>query len=375
MTQFAKSYNTSSLPNFRYATSEDLFEMARSNRPQPVQQEKPSSLIQSTGQLPQVQHGAVIPTNKNLYYQMKHQLGMVHSPGSISDQAQIKTQVFKLNKIYKDSDNLTNDNKLSLSQNNFFARGKPTGSLIGNDLRRSMGSFTGNIESDRSNTLQNDHPHFRLFKDGLTKVTLGNSQVRFGKKVYLNTNTPQCSYSRIPIPGNTNPHGLDMDRDNFKLMPAKKRLSPLRTPQEDLMIIDTDNNNFNPKSHTNYFNDFFGFKDKGKRQINEDFPIKMKMDREYNIINNDINNENLQKKQDATFFKEKKVQLNTENRYFIPPKIESIRNSVERATNFHQQNKADKKYLQKIENTNFAGQSTQIANFKQFRSINPQTWT
>jgi len=59
------------------------------------------------------------------------------------------------------------------------------------------------------------------------------------------------------------------------------------------LIIDTDNNRFNPKSHTNYFNDFFGFKDKGKKQINEEFPIKLRMDREYNIINNDIHEENL----------------------------------------------------------------------------------
>ena len=95
------------------------------------------------------------------------------------------------------------------------------------------------------------------------------------------------------------------------------------------------------------------------------------MDREYNIINNDIHEENLQKKKELTFFKEKKVQLNTENRYFIPPKIESIRNSVERVTNFHQQTKTDKRYLAKVGNGNFAGQATQKPNFNQLRSINP----
>ena len=173
---------------------------------------------------------------------MKHQLSYVHSPGSSSDQNLIKSQVLKLNKIYKDSDNLTKDNKLTLSQNNFFTRARQSGSMaLPNDnMRRSHGSFTGvqlsgqGQDSDRllngaSNTIQSDHPHYRLFRDGV-KVTLGNSPVKFGRKVYLSNNTPSCAVSKIPIPGQTNPLGVDMEKDNFKLMPSKKRLSPLRTP-------------------------------------------------------------------------------------------------------------------------------------------------
>lgn len=100
------------------------------------------------------------------------------------------------------------------------------------------------------------------------------------------------------------------------------------------MIIDTDNSSFNPKQHENYFNDFFGFKDKGKKQINEGFPIVERMTRDYNIVNNGLDFDKADKKKFETTFKETKAQLNTENRYFLPPKIESIRNSVERITNF-----------------------------------------
>jgi hypothetical protein len=69
-------------------------------------------------------------------------------------------------------------------------------------------------------------------------------------------------------------------------MPLKKRVNPSVSPREDMLIIDTNNGSFNRKSHENYFHDFFGFKDKGKKQMNENFPLKDKLYREFNIVSN-----------------------------------------------------------------------------------------
>lgn len=71
-----------------------------------------------------------------------------------------------------------------------------------------------NFDNIRDNSSLNmDHPHFKLFKNGM-KVTLGNNPVKFGRKVFIASNTPQCTHSKIPIPGNSNPLGLDMTEEH-----------------------------------------------------------------------------------------------------------------------------------------------------------------
>eukprot|EP00347_Sterkiella_histriomuscorum_P005157 403357678 len=350
-------------------------------------------------------NGALIPPSKNLYYQMKHQLDQYTTPisGSTSDKNLIKSQVIKLNQLYRESDSITQDNKQQLSQTNFFRKSQAFNSTQGslNPLSSGKGIFDKVRKPSLSFTPQEplqstqysnypsngasidlNHPHYKLYKNGV-KVTLGNNPVKFGRKVYLQSNTPQCTHSKIPIPGNTNPLGLEMflDDQNINLMPRKKRLSPIQSPKKDLLIIDTDNHRFNPKQHENYFNDFFGFKDKGKKQLNDGFPIVEKLNREYNIVNNDVFLDKAENKKSETYFKETKAQLNTENRYFLPSKVDSIRNSVERITNFHKQVMSDQKYLERIMERNnqpSAGGVTmkfdKSSTFKNYRSIDPKNW-
>jgi hypothetical protein len=51
-------------------------------------------------------------------------------------------------------------------------------------------------------------------------------------------------------------------------MPSRRKISPIRLSQEKIIASDPKNDNFDSKAHKTYFNDFFGFTDKGKLQLN-----------------------------------------------------------------------------------------------------------
>lgn len=140
------------------------------------------------------------------------------------------------------------------------------------------------------------------------------------------------------------------EANNLNLMPKKARIEPIVKPREDLMMIESDNRKFNQDQHINYFNDFFGFRDKGKKQLHEGLPIVQRMNRDYNIVSNSTDFDKSDRRKGETIKKETIAQLNTENRYFLPPNIESIRNSVERAMHTDHAKKVltEKKYLEKL---------------------------
>ena len=75
-------------------------------------------------------------------------------------------------------------------------------------------------------------------------MTLGNSPVRFNKRMAHGYNIPVCAHSKIPLPGNTNPLNLDLTDEGHKRIPKKTKIEPLHKPSEDLLRIESENKKF-----------------------------------------------------------------------------------------------------------------------------------
>ena len=132
--------------------------------------------------------GAVVPPSKNLYYFMKNRLDSHNS----SNQKDTKAETMHLKTMYKESDYQTQQFKQSLSSSNFFSQSKD------------------------------------VTQDSM-KTTLSGKPVTFGKRMYLQSLTPSCAQSSIPLPGLRITNDFDFtQKDQQILMPRKRRLSPLK---------------------------------------------------------------------------------------------------------------------------------------------------
>ena len=88
------------------------------------------------------------------------------------------------------------------------------------------------------------------------------------------------------MPGNSNPLGIEIEDEGIKRIPKKTRVDPIVKPNPELLKIESENTKFEQLQHEDYFHDFFGFKDKGKRQINPQQDVLGKFNRGFNIVSN-----------------------------------------------------------------------------------------
>ncbi|CDW81366.1 UNKNOWN [Stylonychia lemnae] len=148
-----------------------------------------------------------------------------------------------------------------------------------------------------ADTLYPTSPLNRLYRNNI-KVQMGRYPATFFKKVYKPENYPSCAISKINVPGNTTnlnigkssflqtQHQFTHKQDNPNML---QPLSPLKRPDigAQLLAMNTDKKAFDSQNHQKYFHDYFGNKDKGKRQLESQLPdVVQKHSRDFNILSN-----------------------------------------------------------------------------------------
>eukprot|EP00347_Sterkiella_histriomuscorum_P019847 403340076 len=186
-------------------------------------------------------------------------------------------------------------------------------------------------------TLYPSSPLSRLYRNNI-KVQMGRQPVQFFKKVYTGNQSPNCAQSKINMPGNTTM--ANFGTANFHTTQQswkhKQTLSPLKrqdfgskllsfNPENPEVI--KDQHNKTQTTHTKFFHDYFGQKDRGKKQLNDQLPdVRRKNSRDFNILSNVNYNPgfHFMMTQTGGFNKDKAFDQNQRNSNIISPRMEKV---------------------------------------------------